>query len=49
MEKWEVEQKKQEGGKEEVEVVEIKSAWLALRVDARLYNIKANSFLSNWN
>ena len=27
-------------------MVEIKSAWLALRVDARLYNIKANSFLS---
>ena len=24
---------------------EIKSAWLALRVNARLYNIKANSFL----
>ena len=33
-------------GKEEVEVVWIKSAWLALRVDARLYNIKAKSFLS---
>ena len=27
-------------------VVDIKSAWLALRVDVRLYNIKANSFLS---
>ena len=26
--------------------MEIKSAWLALRVDERLYNIKANSFLS---
>ena len=33
-------------GKEEVEVVWIKSAWLALRVDARLCNIKSNSFLS---
>ena len=33
-------------GKEEVEVVWIKSAWRALRVDARLCNIKSNSFLS---
>ena len=30
-------------------MVEIKSAWLALRVDARLYNIKANSFFIKVN